>query len=81
MRTTVTLDPDVAAKIEAERKRTGKTFKEVLNGGLRRGLRQSPENEKRKPFKVKARRMHPRPGIDFSNVWKLIEQIEGPGYK
>jgi hypothetical protein len=37
MRTTVTLDPDVAALVEAERARTGETFKQVVNRLLRRG--------------------------------------------
>ncbi|MPZ53647.1 MAG: hypothetical protein GEU79_13105 [Acidimicrobiia bacterium] len=35
MRTTVTIDDDVAALIEQERRRTGETFKEVLNRMLR----------------------------------------------
>ena len=41
MRTTVTLDPDVAALLDAERARTGESFKEVLNRLLRRAGRRS----------------------------------------
>jgi hypothetical protein len=37
MRTTVTLDDDVVALIEAERARTGETFRAALNRLLRRG--------------------------------------------
>ena len=39
MRTTITLDDDVAALIEAERARTGESFRAVVNRLLRRGGR------------------------------------------
>ena len=39
MRTTVTLDDDVAAAIEAERAARGETFRVALNRLVRRGLR------------------------------------------
>jgi hypothetical protein len=39
MRTTITLDDDVAALIEAERARTGESFRAVVNRLLRRGAR------------------------------------------
>ena len=40
MRTTVTIDPDVAAEIERIRAREGRRFKHVLNDVLRAGLRE-----------------------------------------
>jgi hypothetical protein len=42
MRTTVTLDDDVAALIESERARTGESFRAAVNRLLRRGARPSP---------------------------------------
>jgi hypothetical protein len=39
MRTTVTLDDDVAALIESERARTGESFRAAVNRLLRRGAR------------------------------------------
>jgi hypothetical protein len=39
MRTTVALDPDVAALLESERRERGVTFTRALNDALRRGLR------------------------------------------
>ncbi len=39
MRTTVSIDDDVAALLEAERKRAGETFRETLNRLLRRAVR------------------------------------------
>ena len=38
MRTTVSIDDDVASLIEAERRRTGDTFREALNRLLRRAV-------------------------------------------
>lgn len=39
MRTTLTLDDDVAVKVEEARERHGMTFKDVVNEALRLGLR------------------------------------------
>jgi hypothetical protein len=39
MRTTVTLDDDVAALIESERQRTGASFRTAVNRLVRRGAR------------------------------------------
>jgi hypothetical protein len=38
MRTTLTLDDDVAAKLKAEQSRAGLPLKEIVNETLRRGL-------------------------------------------
>ena len=38
MRTTLTLDDDVAARLKAEARRTGKPFKQLVNECLRRRL-------------------------------------------
>ncbi len=38
MRTTLTLDDDVAAKLKAESRRAGRPFKEIVNEALRSGL-------------------------------------------
>ena len=42
MRTTITLDEDVAALIESERARTGELFRAAVNRLLRRGARAAP---------------------------------------
>ena len=44
MRTTLTLEEDVAAKLKAETRRTGRSFKETVNEILRLGFnaRQRP---------------------------------------
>ena len=78
MRTTLTLDEDVAAKLKAEARRNGKAFKEVVNGLLRDALNAKRVPPGKKTFKVDARPMGLRPGIDLDNIGQLLEQLEGP---
>ena len=81
MRTTLTLDDDVAAKLRAESRRSGRSFKQVVNDFLRRGMHARAQAASAPPFKVKARPLGLRPGFSYDNVWELIEQIEGPYHR
>lgn len=76
----MTLDDDVRAKLEAEMRKTGKSFKETVNETLRWGLLSAPKAP-RKPFKVRAKAMGLRPGYNYDKIWELIEAVEGPDYK
>ena len=78
MRTTLTLDDDVAAKLKAEARRAGRPFREVVNEALRRGLATRRGAHAQEQFKVKARNLGLRPGLSLDNVADLIEQVEGP---
>jgi len=80
-RTTVTLDDDVRQKIEAEMRKSGKSFKETVNETLRLGLFSREKISASKPFEIKARDMGLKPGYSYDKVWDLIEEIEGPDYK
>ena len=81
MRTTLTLDDDVAAKLKAEIRHSGRSFKEIVNEFLRLGLNARKQRKPSKPFVVKTRRLHPRPGLNFDNIGELLEQLEGPLHK
>lgn len=81
LRTTLTLDEDVAAKLKAEVRRTGHSFKQVVNELLRRGMNSPAPDVPAKPFPILARDLGLKPGYSYDNVWELIEQIEGPDYK
>ena len=81
MRTTLTLDEDVRAKLETEMRKSGKSFKETVNETLRQGLLSRQQVRKVKPFKVRAKDLGLKPGYSFDKPWDLIEEIEGPGYK
>jgi hypothetical protein len=78
MRTTLTLDDDVAAKLKAESRRSGRPFRDVVNETLRRGLANRRVTASRQAFKVTARDLgRLRPGLSLDNVAELIEQVEG----
>jgi hypothetical protein len=78
MRTTLTLDEDVAARLQAEARRTGRSFKTVVNERLRMALAQGATVQKRKPFTVEPRAMGgPAAGISYDNVGALLDELEG----
>ncbi len=81
VRTTLTLDHDVVAKLKAEVRRTGHSLKQVVNEMLRRAMNSPAPAAPAKPFPILARGLGLRPGYSYDNVWELIEQIEGPDYK
>ena len=81
MRTTLTLDKDVAAKLNAEMRRSGKSFKDVVNEFLRIGLNARKELKASERFKIQARELGTIPGLDYDNVGELLERIEGPRHK
>lgn len=79
MRTTLTLDEDVAAKLKSEARRSGHAFRKIVNDTLRRGLANRPPSPPREPFRVVARDLGElRPGLTLDNVADLLEQVEGP---
>jgi predicted transcriptional regulator len=75
-RTTLTLEDDVAARIQEEARATGKPFKSVVNEALRRGLERTA-HPRRVAFRVAARELGVRPGMDLDDVEGLLDQIEG----
>lgn len=78
MRTTVTLDEDVAAKLRSEARRSGKPFKQALNEALRRGLLENKRGSIRRAFRVKARDLgRVRPGISLDDIGGLLDRLEG----
>ena len=81
IRTTLTLDDDVRAKLEAEMRKTGKSFKATVNETLRTGLFTRQKAAVSKPFEIKAKNLGLKPGYSFDKPWDLIEEAEGPDYK
>jgi hypothetical protein len=78
MRTKLTLDDDVAAKLKAEGRRTGRPFREIVNETLRCGLASRRTPAKRQAFRITARDLGDlRPGLSLDDVAGFIEQIEG----
>ena len=82
MRTTLTLDDDVAARLKAESRRTGKSFKETVNEALRRSLSTSRRRPAEERFRVEARDLgRVRPGLTLDSISDLLEQTEGSQHR
>jgi hypothetical protein len=75
MRTTVTLEPDLAEKLRALARERGVSFKEALNTALRRGLASGAVGAKR-PYRLRTRRLGLRPGIDLEHALRLAGELE-----
>jgi hypothetical protein len=80
VRTTLSLDDDVASLLNKEIRRSGVSFKEAVNHFLRMGL-MAPKQSNRKPFQVTPRPLGLPPGLSYDNVEELLEAIEGPMHR
>ena len=76
MRTALTIDDDVAEKLNEELKRTGGSFKQLVNDTLRTGLNLRRQLQKPRKFKVRARDLGFKSGLNYGNTGELLEQIE-----
>lgn len=76
MRTTLTLDDDVANLLQKEIRRSGSSLKEAVNFYLRTGL--TAGKPARKKFVVKPLAMGLPPGLSYDNIGELLDAIEGP---
>ena len=73
MRTTVTLDPDVASQLRNEVRRRGQPFKQVLNNAIRAGLKASrarPEPYRPLTFDMGV------PRVDLTKALALAADLE-----
>ena len=76
MRTTVTLEKDVEKKLREAMHRSRRSFKETLNAALRAGLSQDGSQPKSAPFRVHARALELRAGLDPAGFNKLADELE-----
>ena len=81
MRTTLTIEPEVARRIESEIRRTRKTLKTVINDALKAGLGMTGRPvEPLPPFEVKAYDMGVMPGIDYDKINLLLDDMDVDAY-
>jgi len=77
VRTTLTLDEDVAKLLNKEARKSGEPFKQIVNRFLRSGL-MAAKQPARKPFVVKPMKL----GLPhFEKVEELLEYLEGPDHR
>lgn len=76
MRTTLTLDPDVARRLETEMRRSGEGMKTLVNEALRVGLGMSDKPMRPEVFVVEPHSFQLRPGIDPDRLNQLVDELE-----
>lgn len=76
MRTTLTLDEDVAARLKHEIRRTGKTTRAVINEALKRGLGMQDRQPPAARFRVTPRAFGFKPGLDLDRLNHLADELD-----
>jgi hypothetical protein len=76
MRTTLTLDPDVAQLLAEEAARRRTSFKQVVNDAIRRGLAPAVSARSSRTFRVRPHRTSLRPGVDAAALNRLADELE-----
>lgn len=81
MRTTLTIDDDLAAALKRSAQRSGKPFKAIVNEAIRRGLStgEKPENRRERFLVLSARRGF-LPGVDPLKLNQLVDDLEVDGF-
>ena len=81
MRTTLTIDDDVAAALKAIARNSGKTFKAVVNDVMRKGLMTGEKPvPARDAFRVASAPRGFLPGIDPLKLNQLVDELETDGF-
>ncbi|MBW8878867.1 MAG: hypothetical protein JF614_28265 [Acidobacteria bacterium] len=72
----MTLDPDVAQRLEQEARQQGKTPSAVVNETLRAGLGLLGGTRDAEPFGVDPHSFGFRPDIDLDRMNQLVDELE-----
>ncbi len=79
MRTTLTLDDDVAAKLASASRKSGKPFKQVVNAALRRGLLEVQAARQSGAFVVQPQKLGSlKAGFTLDKISAALEEADGP---
>jgi hypothetical protein len=79
MRTTITLDDDVAAKIQLKVRRSGRPFKEIVNDALRTGLAIDNQVKALPPFTIDRKHLiRLKSGYNFDKVEEVFDRLDTP---
>ena len=76
MRTTLTIDGDIADYLREQSRLHEKSFKQVVNETLRRGMMPYVNSKARKPYKVRTFSSPYAPGIDRLRLNQLNDELE-----
>jgi hypothetical protein len=76
MRTTLTLDREVAERLKREVRRTGRSLKAVVNDALKRGLGLAGRRARAPRFEVRPHAFGFRPGVDLDRLNQLVDELD-----
>ena len=77
MRTTLTLDEDLGRRLKELARESGRSFKEVVNEVVRRGLSAGePPADDAEPFRVVPKACGFKPGVDPLKLNQLYDDLE-----
>jgi hypothetical protein len=80
MRTTVTLEPDVARLLSEHARQTRKSFKETLNAAVRSGLGRVTASSGDQEFTIEARPMRIKAGVDAGRFNSLLDDLDAEAF-
>lgn len=76
MRTTLTIEDDIAVRIEERRRRDGQSLKQVVNALLREGLRSGQRTPGARKYRTKPHALGMRPGFDAARLNQLADELD-----
>jgi hypothetical protein len=74
LRTTVTLDDDLAELLKQQARERDLPFKRVLNDAIRAGLADGARVAR--PYRMKPSKLRLRPSVDYTKALQLADQLE-----
>jgi hypothetical protein len=80
MRTTLTIDDDLAGLLKRRARELGVPFKEAVNRAIRAGLGEAARPRRRAVPKTVSHSFGFRPGVDLDKLNQLADELEAEAY-
>ena len=80
MRTTLTIDDDLAGLLKQRARELGIPFKEAVNRTIRAGLGEAAKAQRVKPPRTVPHSFGFRPGIDLDKLGQLADELEAESF-
>ena len=80
MRTTLTIDDDLAGLLKRRARELGVPFKDVVNRSIRIGLGEAAKPQRRATLKTIPHSFGFRPGIDVDKLGQLADELEAEAF-
>ena len=81
MRTTLTIDPDIALMLKHVQQNHNMRFREVVNEALRRGLHDMVVVKKTEPFRTRSVDLGELRISGIDNIAEVLAVAEGEGFR